>query len=448
MKRRMQSGIWLLTLVMACSAAAQQKKRTVSAPPSEKEQVFPLETLKVKGNQRITSEKIVSVSGLKVGSPVVKTDFDSARNRLLATGAFESVGYEFKPSADNQGYDGTLEVIEVDQIFPYRFEELPVADDILRAELRKQEPILGDQIPATKEVMDRYIGAIQHSVGQDVKVAGKLYADVPGQLMIVFRPNTPRLQVAEVRFTGNQVLPSKLLASTFAEVAVGTGYNETTIRTLLDSSIRPLYEGRGRIRVAFPKIAAVQAPLVDGVVVTVTVNEGPSYSLGQVTFSGVASSEIADLQKTANIQTKDVVNFDEIKAGMERIFERYRGKGYLRVSGHLDRQVNDTSHTVDVTENLAPGPLFAMGKLEIAGLDITTEPEIRKIWTLKPGAPFQPKYPDAFLKNIRDQDLFDNLGKTHAETTIDDKAHVVNVKLFFTSAEEEQRRKKKSPLVF
>jgi outer membrane protein insertion porin family len=446
MKGLMQLGVCLLSGVLVCSAPAQQKKRAASAPPPpEKEQVFPLETLKVKGNLRVTSEKIVTVSGLKVGSPVVKPDFDTARNRLLATGAFESVGYEFKPSADNQGYDGTL---EVDQIYSYRFEELPLADDVLRAALRKQEPILGDQVPATKEVMDRYVGAIQNLVGQDIKVTGKLYSDIPGQLMIVFRPNTPRLQVAEVRFMGNGVLPSTLLASTFAGVAVGTGYNETTIRMLLDSSIRPLYDSRGRIRVAFPKIAAVQAPLIDGVVVTVTVSEGASYSLGQLTFSGVANADLADLPKTANIQTKDVVNFDEIKAGLERIFERYRGKGYLRVSGHLDRQINDTAHTVDVTETLDLGPQFTMGKLEILGLDITTEPEIRKIWTLKPGTPFQPKYPDAFLKNIRDQDLFDNLGKTRAESNIDDKSHVVNVKLYFTSAEEEQRRKKKSPLLF
>ena len=73
---------------------------TPAAP--EKDQLFPLETLRVQGNQRITAEKIMAVSGLKIGAPVVKADFDAARNRLLATGAFESVGYEFKPSARQQ----------------------------------------------------------------------------------------------------------------------------------------------------------------------------------------------------------------------------------------------------------------------------------------------------------------------------------------------------------
>ncbi len=116
----------------------------------------------------------------------MKSDFDNARNRLLATGAFESVGCEFKPSVDNKGYDGLIEVVEVDQLYPYHFEELPLADDALRAELRKQEPILGDKIPATKEVLDRYVAALQSllgkNLGEGVKVTGKLYSDVPGQL--------------------------------------------------------------------------------------------------------------------------------------------------------------------------------------------------------------------------------------------------------------------------
>jgi len=450
---KLTPGVWLLAAVMLLPAAAQQKKRpTPPAPAAEPAQVYPLETLKVQGNPRIPVEKVIAVSGLKIGSPVVKSDFDNARNRLLATGAFESVGCEYKPSVDNKGYDGLIEVVEVDQLYPYYFEELPLADDALRAELRKQEPILGDKIPATKEVLDRYVAALQSllgkNLGEGVKVTGKLYSDVPGLTRIVFRPNTPRMQVAEVRFTGNEVLPATLLTSTFSEAAVGTGFSETMIRTLLDSSIRPLYEARGRIRVAFPKIASRQAPLVDGVIVTVTVNEGPSYNLGEVTFSGVAQADLAEVLKTANLKTKDVFNFDEIKAGMDRVFDRYRGKGYLRVSGHVDRQVNDADHMVAITEVLDPGPLFTMGKLEIVGLDIVTEPEIRKIWTLKPGAPFQPKYPDAFLKSIRDQNLFDNLGKTRAETNIDEKSHAVNVKLYFASAEEEQGRKKKSPLLF
>jgi outer membrane protein insertion porin family len=406
------------------------------------QKVFPLETVKVQGNRRIAAEKIVAVSGLKIGTPVTKADFDKGRERLIATGAFESVGYEFKPSAAKTGYDAVFEVVEVDQLYPYRFEDLPVSDDALRAALRKQEPILSDQIPATKEVLDRYAATIQGVVGDKVKVTGKVNADNPGQMAIVFRPNTPRAQVAEVKFTGNEVLPSTLLVRSLGDVAVGTGYSDTTFRMMLESSIRPLYEARGRIRVAFPKIEVKPSTMVDGVIITITVVEGPSYSLGTVKFAGLGDKEAQEAEKLANLQPRDIANFDDVKDAMDRVYARWRSRGYLHVTGHVDRAIDDKDRKVNLTATIEPGAQYTMGKLEIVGLDLTSEPAIRKIWGLKTGAPFQPDYPDAFLNNIREQDLFDNLGKTKSETSVDEKTRVVDVKLVFSGAGPE---KKKTP---
>src|SRR5207245_325934 len=164
--------------VLLVAAAA-----SVSAQPA-----VPLKTLRIEGAQRIPTEKIAALAGLKIGQPVAKADFDGARTRLLASGAFESVGYEFKPSPDNMGYDGVFQVVEVSQLYPYRFEDLPASDDALRTAVRRQEPLLGDQIPGTREVLERYEKAVEQFLNGQVKVAGKLSADLPGQLMIVFRP--------------------------------------------------------------------------------------------------------------------------------------------------------------------------------------------------------------------------------------------------------------------
>jgi outer membrane protein insertion porin family len=439
---------YAILLLFLSIATAQQKK--VKAPdPAATEKpnepiTFPLETLKVVGNKRLTAEKIIAVSGLKIGAPVVKADFDAARARLLATGAFESVAYEFNPSATYQGEDGVLDVAEVDQLYPYRFEELPTADDVLRTALRQQELILGDQIPATHEVIDRYVKVIQALTGPAVTVTGMLSNDLPGRMMVLFRPNTPREQIAEVRFIGNDVLPRALLNKTLAEVAVGTAYTEATMRVLLDSNIRPLYDARGRIRVSFPAIEPKPAGLIDGTVVTITVNEGPSYSLGTVKFAGVPQEEA---QKIANIQAHDIANFDEVNAGLDRVLQHDRNLGYLHATGRTDREIDDQAHRVGVTLTVDRGPQFTMGKLEIAGLDINTEPAIRKAWSLQPGAPFQPGYPDAFLNDLRTQGVFDNLGKTRAETNINEKSHTVDVKLFFAAAApaEPKERRKKGP---
>src|ERR1700682_1217761 len=103
---------------------------------------YPLTNLTIQGNKRFTPAQIIGASGLQIGQAVSKDNFDVARSRLLETGGFESVGYEFKPNAAKTGYDATFDVAEVALMYSYRFEDLPVADEILRAALAKQEILI------------------------------------------------------------------------------------------------------------------------------------------------------------------------------------------------------------------------------------------------------------------------------------------------------------------
>src|SRR3984957_2987415 len=274
---------WSVVLISLTALFGQKK------PPAPA--VFPLEALRVEGNQKLTVEKILAVAALKIGEPVIRTDFDQARKRLMETGAFQSVAYEFKPSADAKGVDGLFHVIEVDAWFPYRFEDLPANDEAIRAMLRKQEPVAlltgDDRIPATKEVIARYSASIEEFLGGKVEVRGRVIADVADQPAIVFRPPGARPNIAEVHFTGNDVLPASALISSLSQVAVGVPYSDATMRQLLDASTRAQYEERGRVGVSFPKIAVEKAAKIDGVSVTVTVREGESYNLGAVKVMGV-----------------------------------------------------------------------------------------------------------------------------------------------------------------
>ena len=81
--------------------------------------------------------------------------------------------------------------------------------------------------------------------------------------------------------------------------------------------------------------------------------------------------------------------------------------------------------------NVDAGPEFKYGALEIRGLDVISEPAIRKMWGAKEGKPFDAEYPDAFLKDVRDQGLFDNLGDTSAQTKVNEDRKTVDVTLIF-----------------
>jgi outer membrane protein insertion porin family len=403
------------------------------APAQSPSLPYPLTNLTIKGNKHYTPAQIIAASGLRVGQSVSKDNFDAARARLLETGAFESVGYEFKPDAAKTGYEAIFELAEVALLYPYRFEDLPAADAILRAALAKQEILMGQVIPATREVLDRYERALTKALDGKVTVEGKLNYDLPGEPTVLFRPAGDRPRISEVHITGNESVPATQLLNKFADVAVGAEFTEPALRRLLDASIRPMYEAQGKVRVAFTKIAAEpskQAEVI-GVSVTVTVEEGPAYKLGAVRFTGAAARQAKELEDLVKWRKDETVNFDEIKSGLDRITKRFKSTGYIHASARADRTYDDKEHTVDLAVNVDAGALFSYGKLEIRGLDVISEPAIRKMWGARDGKPFDAGYPDAFLKEVKDQGIFDNLGETSSQTKVNEDAKTVDVTLVF-----------------
>ena len=414
----MRAGLIFLMVGALCAQSAKK---------------YPLETLHIEGNKQIPTERIVAASGLKLGALVDKADFDAAREHLLDSGAFESVGYSFKPAATVTGYDTTFEVVEVSMLYPYRFEALPASSDALRAAFRKQEPLLGDRIPATPQVLNRYNAAIHQFFDGKIETVGELNSDT-GMLEIVFRPAGERARISEVKFTGNRDMLTALLVQKLTPAAVGIPYSEPLLRRVLDSAVRPMYEEQGRIRVAFPEITAKKAENNDGVVVTIAVNEGPVYNLGTVVVSGLPAAEVEQIAKATDWHKGEVANFTNLEANFGTIRQRQHVQGYLRAKTGAVRDIHDDNHTVDLTIKVDRGAQFTLGKLTIQGLDVITEPVIRKMWKIESGQAFQDGYPEAFLNRVREEGIFDNLGKTRAETNIDEDTHIVDVTLFFSGA--------------
>jgi outer membrane protein insertion porin family len=423
-------GIWIFGAVLA-------------ALPPLAGQAFPLERLSITGNEEFASDRIVAASGLKIGQDVTERDFNAARDRLLATGAFESVGFEYRPSAAGTGFDATFEVVETAPLYAYRFEALGRIDAVLREAVRQQEPVMGDRIPATPQVLNRYTAALRRFLGEGTEVAGEINSDLPGEVMIVFRPPGARANISGVYFEGNQVLPTPELMAAMSRVAIGVPFSEPLFRTMLEQTLAPLYEERGRIRLAFPSIRTEKSTENEGVEVTVTIDEGPSYNLGEVRIEGVPRSQAEELAKEAAWNTGGIANFVEIRAGIDRIRKRFHARGFLRAELTTERELDDAARVVNLAVEVVRGPQFTMGSLTIKGLDIISEPQIRKAWGMPEGYPYQGDYADAFVKKIMEEGWFDNLARTGAEAVIHDDTETVDVILTFEGgqlAPENQRQ--------
>jgi outer membrane protein insertion porin family len=439
--------VWLILLAIVAAGAAQttpaKKKAAIAKAAAKKEAPaatqWPVESLAVQGNRRYTSAQILAISRIQVGQLAGKPEFEAARERLIATGAFETVGYKFESGTGKQGYVASFQVTEVEPAYPIYFEELGVPDGEIQALLLAKDPLFATgKVPATKPLMERYTAWIQEYLaakGLAEPIVGKVIPGKSEEYAILFRPARNLPAVAQVTFSGNKAIPQGALREAVHGSAVGSPYTEAGFRELLNQALRPVYEQRGRVRVAFTEIRAEPVSDVVGVHVFVKVDEGESYTLGKVEIAEPSPVEARTLIKAADIKTGDVANFDRVNEGLDRIRKAVRHAGYLDGKVTTERKIDDEKKLVDVLVKIDSGALYTMGKLTIIGLDLNGEAEILRIWALKESKTFNPEYPDLFLTRIKEEGLFDGLGETKAVTKIDAQKHTVDVTLNFGAAD-------------
>lgn len=421
---------------------AQKKGTAARSAPAGR---WPIASLEIEGNRIFSRDQVLALAKLRVGQTAGKADFEAARDRLLASGAFDTVGYKFVQAPDGHGYAATLQVTEVEQVYPVDFQDLHVSSLDLDAALRAKDPIYSrEKLPATQPVLERYKKWIEEYLktkGIDEKIAGSVQPAPDGGYNVVFRPDRPLPAVAEVAFEGDQVIPEDKLREAIAG-AVGAPYTEDVFRQILAQAIRPLYEDKGFVRVAFPELRIKPVEDVKGVKVFVTVSEGVSYELGKVTIDGPTPVAAAELVKAAELKAGDVNVRAHVNEGVERIKKAVRRAGYLDAQVFSDRKIDDGKHVVNVAVRVDAGPLYHMGKLDITGLDLSGEAEMKRIWTLREGQAFNPEYPDLFLKRVREGGMFDDLGQTKADVKVNAQAHTADVILVFKGAPPATDRKR------
>ena len=172
-------------------------------------------------------------------------------------------------------------------------------------------------------------------------------------------------------------------------------------------------------------------------IVTVTVDEGASFDLGELRLSGEWPVPAKEMLKVGGLKTGDLAKFDEVDAAVERMKKRLRREGYMRAGVKVERIVDDEKKTVALDMRPELGPQFTFGTLTLKGLDIHGEAAIKKLWGMKEGKPFNADYPSYFLEQIKAQGVFDELGDTSASLKTDEQTRVVDVTLNFRPASTE-----------
>jgi len=357
---------------------------------------------------------------------------EAAQARLLASGAFSNVSFQYNPAPGQKGYIVTFEVTDLEQLFEYRFDRLDADDAKLRAVLAEREPLFGKRIPGADIALARLAAVLSdylRSQNKPSDVVGHVVIDA-GENVVLFSPPGPMPAVATVDFTGNKVVSLTELRNKIHPVAVGSQFREARFRELLEIGVRPLYDARGRLRMSFPRIEAKSSSEVKGLAVSVTIDEGESYSFGETRVLGVPDGDTA-LVKAAALPEGEVADLQLLAAAQVRLTKFMHANGHMDAEIKAERRLDDKSRLCAVDFHITPGPKYTFGKLTFQGLDLHGDYEMRRIWVMKTGETYNGEYPDLFLTRIKEDQLFDGLENARAVVTPNPKTLTVDVKLIF-----------------
>jgi outer membrane protein assembly factor BamA len=196
--------------------------------------------------------------------------------------------------------------------------------------------------------------------------------------------------------------------------------------------------------VSFPKVEVEPSKTNAGVVVKVEIKDGPLFKFGTVRFRGKGLEE-DEVRSAITFKPGQTFNAEQMDNFRIELMHRMKRRGLLDANITNETQVDDSKKMVNVIYNVVAGEPYNFAKLDIQGLDITSQPVIEKLWGEKPGHVFNPEYPDFFLKKVQEQGLFDNLADTHSDYTTDTSTHTVTVHLYFKggkSKDEKEREKR------
>ena len=397
------------------------------------EDAFPLRAIEFEGSERFAEADLVAVTGLQLGQAVRKRDFDAALRKLNETGAFEGMRYRFGPQGD--GYKLTIVVQEIAELFPVRFEGLDAPADTLTAVLREILPLYAGRVPGGGPMVRTVVNSLQRwwsEQGGEGEIVADIVPSGEGRFEMVIGPERQTSNIAFTRFRNTGDVDALELQRVFNQSAIGEPYSEARLRELLHYNARPLYTERGYMNVTFCPCESSPDPDTEGLLVDVQVEQGDVYLFGDINWPEPLPIDPESLDRVNQVGTGMIANIKAAYQTMSSIGEGMKRQGYMKAHATFEERVDHDERRVHLDVEIVAGIRYAFSRLIVEGLDILSEPAVRKRWGMQAGDPFDVRYPAYFLDRVKADEMFENLKRTSWSIDTDDARGLVDVTLVFS----------------
>lgn len=410
MRLRIVSIAVLLAAASAVPVAAQTSAAAAAA-------TAPLREIRADGLKSFPEAQIAPLTGLQMGAQVGKDDLQGAADKLVQSGLFATVRYNFQSRTD--GLSLTFHLQEAPRV-PVYFDNLPwFADSELNEAIRAKLPFYEGALPEHGSVVEAAADAVaQFLVAHGLQAAVE-HQVTPNPLgdgtVQLFHINAQALHIAKIEFSDPALNSSPVVRQQIPEL-LGKPYSRTAIEVFLTEQIRPIFFQKGFLRVKLgpPEVRLTGDPnktLPQQIPVYVPVSPGPVYRWKGVEWSGNNVLSSITLTNSVALKSGDVADGMAIEAAWDRVHEEYGRRGYLQAKVEPAASYDDAAHTVGYTVRVAEGKPFRFGAMTITGLSVNAERRLRDAWPIPPGELFNKAQFEDFLTKLQAHsvDIFKDL---------------------------------------
>ncbi len=384
----------------------------------------------IQGIQRIEPSTVVSYLGIREGDSVSAYDIDAGMKALYDSGFFADVSVTSDANSTL-----LVKVVENPTINQIAFEGNDALDD---EDLEKELQLKPRSVytrPAVQSDLARILSLYRRKGRYSAQVDPKVITRGQNRVDLVYEISEgPVSRIIDIRFIGNK----NYSGSTLKDVVKST--EECWYCFLSDNDkydpdrvqydrelLRKFYTSQGFADFKVLSSIAELAPDKDGFFVTYTVEEGPKYDFGEVTFdTKLVGADTGKLKDKITTAKGDTYNSEEVENSTDAIINELGNEGFAFVDIDPRLRRDEANKVVDLEYKVNEGPRVYVERINITGNIRTLDEVVRREFRLAEGDAFNTDKLQRSEQRLRNLGFFEKVEVTQAQGSSPDKV-VINV---------------------
>ncbi len=316
-------------------------------------------TIKFVGTANVNEQVVRANIQVREGGDLDETMLDRDIRALYKTGLFEFIEIK-REAVDARTYNLVIEVTPKYRVLAVKFEgNKEVKTRRLQREVKTVPNTALDE-RQVKEDSEKLRDYYQKEGFNQVSVSYTIARDRSSGLgTVTFKIREGRkVKILAVNFIGNAHIKVKALRGVmetkkwwiFSWLTDTGRFKDDDFQDDLDK-LRDYYREHGFLDVEIPEDKIVFSyPKSNGLVITITVNEGRRYKIGEITITGNKLHSTLLLRRVASLYAKPGAVFapSKIDKAVERLEDYYGKDGYLDTRVRVTRRPNLRTNDIDL----------------------------------------------------------------------------------------------------